>query len=80
MLDSIIAFLWSSDMGGQTFVGREVSEQRAATFIDLIYETKDDYITVSTMTNVQWQGFCKVAEREDLLNDCLLYTSDAADE
>ncbi|MFP6727264.1 MAG: CoA transferase, partial [Alphaproteobacteria bacterium] len=69
MLDSIIAFLWSSDMGGQTFVGREVSEQRAATFIDLIYETKDGYITVSTMTNVQWQGFCKVAEREDLLND-----------
>ncbi|MBT4490998.1 MAG: CoA transferase [Rhodospirillaceae bacterium] len=69
MLDSIIAFLWSSDMGGQTFVGNEVSEQRAATFIDLIYETKDDYITVSTMTNVQWKSFCEVAGREDLLAD-----------
>lgn len=69
MLDSIIAFLWSSDMGGQTFVGQEVSEQRAATFIDLIYETKDDYISVSTMTNVQWEAFCKTADREYLLTD-----------
>ena len=80
MLDSVIAFLWSSDMGGQTFVGREVSEQRAATFIDLIYETKDDYITVSTMTNVQWRGFCKVAGREDLLNDPRFLTPALRDE
>lgn len=69
MLDSIVAFLWSSDMGGQTFVGQEVSEQRAATFIDLIYETKDDYISVSTMTNAQWEAFCKTADREHLLTD-----------
>lgn len=69
MLDSIIAFLWSSDMGGQTFVGNEVSAQRAATFIDLIYETQTDYITVSTMTNDQWAGFCKAANREHLLED-----------
>ena len=69
MLDSIIAFLWSSDMGGQTFVGQEVSAQRAATFIDLIYETKTDYITVSTMTNAQWEAFCTTAQREYLLAD-----------
>ena len=69
MLDSTIAFLWSSDMGGQTFVGKEMSEQRAATFIDLIYETKTDYITVSTMTNPQWEAFCRTAGRESLLDD-----------
>ena len=69
MLDSIIAFLWSSDMGGQTFIGKEMSDQRAATFIDLIYETKTDYITISTMTNVQWEAFCRTAEREHLLDD-----------
>ena len=69
MLDSVIAFLWSSDMGGQTFVGREVDEQRAATFIDLIYETKNGYISVSTMTNTQWEAFCRTAGREDLLTD-----------
>ncbi len=80
MLDSIIAFLWSSDMGGQTFVGQEVSEQKAATFIDLIYETKDDYISVSTMTDPQWTAFCKVADRENLLTDPRFLTPSLRDE
>jgi crotonobetainyl-CoA:carnitine CoA-transferase CaiB-like acyl-CoA transferase len=69
MLDSVIAFLWSSDMGGQTFVGHEVEVQRAATFIDLIYETETDYISVSVMSNVQWKSFCEVTKRNDLLED-----------
>ena len=56
MLDTVVSFLWASDMGGQTFIGREVSTQRAATFIDLIYETATDYISVSAMTNKQWQA------------------------
>lgn len=80
MLDSIIAFLWASDMAGQTFVGQEVSEQKAATFIDLIYETKDDYISVSTMTDPQWTAFCKVANREDLLTDERFLTPSLRDE
>lgn len=80
MLDSIIAFLWASDMAGQTFVGQEVSEQKAATFIDLIYETKDDYISVSTMTDSQWTAFCKVANREDLLTDERFLTPSLRDE
>ncbi len=80
MLDSVIAFLWSSDMGGQTLVGREVSEQRAATFIDLIYETKDGYISVSTMTNAQWEAFCKVSGREELLSDPRFATPELRDQ
>lgn len=69
MLDSVVAFLWSSDMGGQTFVGKEVEAQRAATFIDLIYETQTDYISVSVMSNPQWESFCRITERSDLLED-----------
>jgi crotonobetainyl-CoA:carnitine CoA-transferase CaiB-like acyl-CoA transferase len=69
MLDSVIAFLWSSDMGSQTFVGQETETQRAATFIDLIYETKDGYISVSTMTDTQWEDFCHAADRKNLLVD-----------
>ena len=59
MIDAVVSFLWSSDMGGQTFVGKEVSTQRAATFIDLIYETKTNYISVSAMANKQWLALCK---------------------
>ena len=36
MLDAVLNFLWASDMGGQTFVDRSVSNQTAASFIDLI--------------------------------------------
>ncbi|MEZ5595169.1 MAG: CoA transferase [Pseudomonadales bacterium] len=69
MLDSVVAFLWSSDMGGQTFVGREVSVSRAATFIDLIYETQDGYISVSVMSNDQWEGLCHAVGHPEWLHD-----------
>ena len=69
MLDAIVAFLWSSDMGSQTFVGKEVDVAAAATFIDLIYETSTDYISVSVMTNDQWRRFCDAVEHPEWLDD-----------
>lgn len=54
MLDSVLAFLWHSDMGGHTFVGDEVASETAHSFIDLIYETKTDYISVAVNTDKQW--------------------------
>ena len=69
MLDAILAFLWASDMGGQTFVDKPVSHQRAASFIDLIYETKDGHMTVSTMTNKEWAALSRAFERPDMLED-----------
>jgi crotonobetainyl-CoA:carnitine CoA-transferase CaiB-like acyl-CoA transferase len=69
MLDTVLSFLWSSDMGGQTFVGKEVSVQRAATFIDLIYETKTTYISVSAMSNKQWQALCPAVGHPEWLED-----------
>ena len=69
MLDAVVAFLWASDMGGQTFVGKEVSIQRAATFIDLIYATKDGYISVSAMANKQWEGLCRATGHPEWLED-----------
>lgn len=69
MIDAVVSFLWSSDMGGQTFVGKEVSAQRAATFIDLIYETKTSYISVSAMANKQWLALCKAVGHPEWLED-----------
>ena len=69
MLDSVVAFLWSSDMGGQTFVGKEVDVAAAATFIDLIYETANGYISVAVMTNDQWRGLCRALGHPEWLND-----------
>ena len=69
MLDAVVAFLWSSDMGGQTFVGKEVDVAQAATFIDLIYETASGHISVSVMSNDQWRGLCHAVGHPEWLDD-----------
>ncbi len=69
MMDAVTQFLWSSDMGGQTFVGKEVSEQRAASFIDLIYETADGYMSVAVMSNAQWEALCHAVGHPEWLED-----------
>ncbi len=69
MLDAIVAFLWSSDMGGQTFVGQTAVPQRAASFIDLIYQTKDGHMSVAVMTDGQWAGLTRALERPEWLTD-----------
>ena len=79
MLDSVLAFLWSSDMGGQTYVGREVSEQRAASYIDLIYGTKDGYMSVSVMSDGQWSTLARVAGKPEWLDDPRFKTMELRD-
>lgn len=69
MLDAVVDFLWHSDMGSQTFVGADIPQQTAQSFIDLIYETKDGHITVSVMTDRQWLALSRALDRPDLLDD-----------
>jgi crotonobetainyl-CoA:carnitine CoA-transferase CaiB-like acyl-CoA transferase len=69
MLDSVVSFLWGSDMGSQTFVGDELPQQDAASFIDLIYATADGHIAVSTVTDRDWQGLTRAFDRPELLAD-----------
>ncbi|NQW09182.1 MAG: CoA transferase [Alphaproteobacteria bacterium] len=69
MLDSVIAFLWHSDMGSQTFVGGEFPQEVAQSFIDLIYETTDGYISVSVMTDKQWQALTRALGTPEWLDD-----------
>lgn len=69
MLDTVLSFLWASDMNAYTFADQEVAPAESATGIDLIYETADGYIAVSTMTDAEWGDFCRAVERPDLLAD-----------
>jgi crotonobetainyl-CoA:carnitine CoA-transferase CaiB-like acyl-CoA transferase len=69
MLDAVVAFLWGSDMGNQTFVGDELPQQEAASLIDLIYETADEYISVAVQTDRQWSGLTRALERPEWLED-----------
>lgn len=69
MLDAMLQFLWSSDMGGQTFIGRTVPQRRAMAFNDLIYSTADGHMAVSVMTNAQWAGLTRALEQPAWLED-----------
>ena len=75
MLDAVLNFLWASDMGGQTYLDRSLSNQAAASFIDLIYETKDGYITASTMGDKEWAALARAFNRPELLEDPRFKTS-----
>jgi len=79
MLDAIVAFLWSSDMGAQTYVGQAVTQQRAASFIDLIYETKDGHMSVAVMTNEQWAAACRAFGHPEWLDDPRFATTELRD-
>lgn len=69
MLDTLVSFLWSSDMGGHTFVGDELAVETAQSFIDLIYETADGYVSVAVMHDKHWRAFGPALDRPDLLED-----------
>lgn len=67
MLDTMVSFLWSSDMGGHTFVGDELAVEEAQSFIDLVYKTADGYVTLAIMQDKHWKGFARAIDRLDLL-------------
>jgi len=69
MLDAVLAFLWASDMGAQTYVNEKVSQRAAASFIDLIYETQNGFMTAAVMTNKEWAALTRALERPEWLED-----------
>ena len=69
MLDTVVAFLWASDMGGQTFLDQPTTAQRPASFIDLIYETRDGHMSVAVMSDGEWVGLTRALERPEWLED-----------
>ncbi len=69
MLDTVVFFLWSSDMGGHTFVGDELETETAQSWIDLIYETADGYVSIAVMQDKDWRSLAGALERPDLLED-----------
>lgn len=69
MFDTVISFLWGSDMGAHTFVGDELKRETAQSFIDLIYETSQGYISVAVQSNKEWAGLCRAFNKPEWLSD-----------
>ena len=77
MLDTMISFLWPEAMTQYTVVGREATVADPIARPDLIFETADGYITVGTISDSEWRGFCAAAERPDLVEDPRFNTTGA---
>ena len=69
MLDSVIAFLWGSDMGSQTFVGDPIAQQEAASFADLIYDTTDAPISVAVQSDKEWRALARALGKPEWIED-----------
>jgi len=75
MLDALVWFLWSSDMTGHTFIGDEVETENAQSFIDLIYETADGYISVAVIRDREWAALARVTGNPQWIDDERFSTS-----
>ncbi len=69
MLDAVVAFLWASDMGSQTFVGDSLPQQAAASFADLIYDTADTPISVAVQSDREWRALARAVDHPEWLDD-----------
>jgi crotonobetainyl-CoA:carnitine CoA-transferase CaiB-like acyl-CoA transferase len=79
MLDAMLYFLWASDMSVQTYPDNRQVAQPAASFIDLIYETKDGYMSVAVMSDKEWAGLIRALECREWLDDPRFATPVARD-
>ena len=69
MLDTMVAYLWPESMSALNYVGREGDPARGQMGLDLIYQTRDGYITAGAVTDAEWLGMCDALERPDLVED-----------
>ena len=69
MLESVLSFLWASDMGAYTFADKPVPIEQGGSFIDLIYETADGFMTIATNSNAEWQALCHAVGHPEWTED-----------
>jgi crotonobetainyl-CoA:carnitine CoA-transferase CaiB-like acyl-CoA transferase len=69
MLAATVAFFWPEGMNGLTFAEKQMDHSKNFSSLDLVYESKDGFITLSTVSDKEWQALCAALKRDDLLTD-----------
>ncbi|MBR0796973.1 CoA transferase [Bradyrhizobium jicamae] len=77
MLDAMLAYLWPEGMMQYTVVGREQTTADPNDRPDLVFQTSDGYITCGTISDSEWQGFCRATGDPELANDARFATPSA---
>lgn len=69
MLDAMISLAWPEGYAGHTFVGSEADVPRNALAQDLVFETKDGYMTAGAVSDSEWQGLTRALGHPEWLDD-----------
>lgn len=69
MLDAMISYLWPEGMMQYTVVGGEAKAGDPNDRPDLVFKTQDGYITCGTISDSEWQGFCRATGDLELAKD-----------
>lgn len=69
MLDAVIHFLWPEGMARHTYLGRDVGVSRPTEVRDLVFETKDGFITAGAVADVEWHGLARALGHPEWLED-----------
>jgi crotonobetainyl-CoA:carnitine CoA-transferase CaiB-like acyl-CoA transferase len=77
MLDVMISYLWPEGMAQYTVVGAEPATTGPNDRPDLVFKTSDGYITAGTLSDSEWQGFCRASGDPELAKDARFATTTA---
>jgi crotonobetainyl-CoA:carnitine CoA-transferase CaiB-like acyl-CoA transferase len=69
MLDTMISYLWPEGMMQYTVVGNEAKAADPNDRPDLVFKTSDGYLTCGTISDSEWQGFCRATGDDELAKD-----------
>ena len=69
MLDAMISLAWPEGYAGHTFVGSEADVPRNALAQDLVFETKDGFMTAGAVSDSEWQGLTRALGHPEWLDD-----------
>ena len=69
MLDTMVAYLWPEAMAGLTYADDEMDPAAAQMGLDLVFETRDGFISAGAISDSEWRGMCRAFGREDLIED-----------
>jgi crotonobetainyl-CoA:carnitine CoA-transferase CaiB-like acyl-CoA transferase len=69
MLDAMLSYLWPEGMMQYTVVGAEARAPDPNDRPDLIFKTLDGYMTAGTISDSEWQGFCRATGDPQLARD-----------
>lgn len=76
LLGTMLNYLWPEAMMQYTVVGREKTAASTNAGPDLVFEAEDGFLTVGTISDSEWQGFCDAVERPELKSDVRYATSE----